>query len=293
MLTGEGDSGVKDGLLGGMAEQAREAAVSAPFVDGSPTTSVRAGAAGVTRTSRKRTLRRSVALLRAFRREQSDPDCFYGMLAADAVSLLGERLPLVGALVLDVGGGAGYLSGALRAAGAACCMIDPSLEELTWRGTAPENAVLGDGYELPCRTGGADLVVCSNMLEHVARPFAVIDELARVTRPGGHVWISFTNWYGPWGGHETSPWHYFGPDRAARRYVRRHGTPPKNRVGETMFPMHVGTTLGYVRDHPALEVLDALPRYHPEFARRVVAIPGARELLTWNLEILARRHERP
>jgi SAM-dependent methyltransferase len=186
MLTGEGGSGVQDGLLDGLAEQAREAAVPAPFVHGSPVTSALAATARATGTRRQRTLRRSVALLRAFRREQSDPDTFYGMLAADAVSLLGERVPLVGSLVLDVGAGAGYLSGALRTAGASCCMIDPGLAELTWRGTVPENAVLGDGYRLPCRTGGADLVVCSNMLEHVARPFAVIDELARVARPGGH-----------------------------------------------------------------------------------------------------------
>jgi len=230
MLTGERPSGAEEGLPGGLAERSISGLDTAPGADGSPA-EIRPAEPVRRRAHGRRTLLRSLSLLRAFRLEQTDPDGFYGMLAADAVSLLGERIPLAGARVVDVGCGAGYLSGALRAAGAGCCMIDPSLEELTWRGTPPDAAVLGDGSMLPCRTGSADLVVCSNMLEHVARPFAVIGELARVVRPGGHVWISFTNWYGPWGGHETSPWHYLGAERAARRYERRHGSPRRTGSG--------------------------------------------------------------
>ncbi|MGO9557704.1 MAG: class I SAM-dependent methyltransferase [Acidimicrobiales bacterium] len=239
-----------------------------------------------------RTLERSVRLLRAFRQEQTDPDLFYEAIAADAAALLGRRIALEGARVLDIGCGAGYLGKAFRERGSVCFMVDPDCAELSWRGAAPEGAVLGDGYQLPFRSGSSDLVVSSNMLEHVARPFEVIDEMARVVRPGGHVWISFTNWYGPWGGHETAPWHYLGADRAAQRYERRRGRPPKNRLGETMFAIHVGPTLRYLSCHPALEVVDALPRYHPSLARGIVRLPGVRELMTWNLEVLARRQDR-
>src|SRR5687768_9153738 len=51
-------------------------------------------------------LARSIRLFRAFRLEQSDPDFFYRMLAADAVGQLRTYTDLAGAVVLDVGGGA-------------------------------------------------------------------------------------------------------------------------------------------------------------------------------------------
>lgn len=239
--------------------------------------------------SQKRTLRRSVKLLRAFRSEQSDPDRFYELIASDAAALVGERINLPRSRVVDIGGGAGYFTKAFRAAGAECFVAEPDAAELSWRGTTPSGAVIGDGYSLPFRTGSADLVLSSNVLEHVRAPYRMIDELARVARPGGYVWVSFTNWYSPWGGHETSPWHYLGGERAVERYERRHGRAPKNRFGESLFPVHVGKTLRFVQRHPLLEVVEAAPRYHPGFARGVVRVPGVRELVTWNLELLLRR----
>jgi SAM-dependent methyltransferase len=245
------------------------------------------GAAGA-RASR--TLGRSVELLRAFRLEQSDPDRFYDLLAADAVSQLGRVTDLHGATVLDVGGGAGYLSKAARRAGAVCTLVEPDPAELGWRGEVAAGAVLGDGGRLPLRDGCADLALCSNVLEHTERPAALCDELVRVVRPGcGLVWISFTNWYSPWGGHETSPWHYAGGGYALRRYRRRHAAEPKNRYGTSLFALHVGATLRWAHGRDDLEVLDAGARYHPWWARRVVLVPGLREVATWNLELLLRR----
>jgi SAM-dependent methyltransferase len=239
--------------------------------------------------STRRTIRRSVRLLGAFRLEQSDPDHFYGLLADDAAELIGERVPLTGALVLDVGGGAGYLAKAFRERGAHCFVAEPDTTELSWRGPRPDGAVIGDGYALPIRTAAVDLVASSNVLEHVASPHEMLVELARVTRPGGHLWVSFTNWYSPWGGHEVSPWHYVGAERALARYRRRYGRTPKNVLGTNLFKVHVGKTLAFVRSSPLFEVLDVGPRYHPAFARRVVSVPALREVVTWNLELLLRR----
>ncbi|MDA8039874.1 MAG: class I SAM-dependent methyltransferase [Actinomycetota bacterium] len=241
----------------------------------------------------RRTLRRSAKLLKAFRLEQSDPDCFYDLIARDAAERVGERVRLSGALVLDVGGGAGYLAKAFRAAGSTCVVVEPDLTELSWRGARPDGAVIGDGYRLPFRSGRADLVLSSNVLEHVQRPYRMLDELARVTRPGGFVWVSFTNWYSPWGGHEISPWHYLGAERALARYRRRYGRSPKNLLGTNLFKVHVGETLRHVGSSPLFEVVDAGPRYHPAFARGVVRVPGLREVVTWNLELLLRRSRVP
>lgn len=254
------------------------------------------GAAGAERTGRadaRRTIARSVALLRDFRIEQQDPDRFYELLSADATAMLSRRVRLPGAVVVDVGGGAGYLTRALRAAGARCVLVDADLEELWWRGAPPAGTVLADARHLPFPTASVDLVVSSNVLEHVAQPFAMVDEMARVVRPGGFVWASFTNWFGPWGGHETSPWHYLGGERARRRYEERTGKPPKNVFGESLFPLHVGQVMRRLSSHPVLEIVDARPRYLPDFARALVRVPILREVVTWNLEVLARRRHGP
>jgi SAM-dependent methyltransferase len=115
------------------------------------------------------------------------------------------------------------------------------------------------------------------------------EEMVRVTRPGGVVYISFTNWLSPWGGHETSPWHYLGGDRAARRYERRHGHPPKNRYGQSLYAVSVTAALGWARSCREVEVLDALPRYHPRWAGGIVHVPGVREVATWNLVLVLRK----
>ncbi|MGC8471196.1 MAG: class I SAM-dependent methyltransferase [Acidimicrobiales bacterium] len=250
---------------------------------------VRPAGKGSTTQWTGRSLGRSLRLLSAFRAEQRDPDGFYDVVSADAVAFLGRRVRLAGALTLDVGGGAGYLTRALRAAGARCVLVDSDLEELSWRGPPMAASVVADGGALPVPSGAADLVVCSNVLEHVAEPFALVDEMARVLRSGGHLWLSFTSWYGPWGGHETSPWHYLGGERARRRYVARSGHDPKNVFGESLFALRVGPTLRRLAAHPLLHVVDARPRYLPELARGVVHIPLLRELVTWNVEVLAQK----
>ncbi len=239
----------------------------------------------------RRTARRSLQLLRSFRLEQRDPDAFYGLLAADTIALLGRTVRLEGALTLDVGGGAGYLTRALRAAGARCVLVEAQLQELSWRGPPVRGCLLADGRALPVVSESVDLVVCSNVLEHVPEPFALVEEMARVLRPGGHLWLSFTNWYGPWGGHETSPWHYLGGEHARRRYVAREGRQPKNVFGRSLFPLHVGPTLRGLSSRHDLRVVEARPRYLPELARGILRVPVLREVLTWNLEVLARKPE--
>jgi hypothetical protein len=119
------------------------------------------------------------------------------------------------------------------------------------------------------------------------------DEMVRVTRPGGIVYLSFTNWLSPWGGHETSPWHYLGGDRAARRYHRRHGTPPKNRFGETLHPVSIAAALTWAKHRPDVTLIDALPRYYPDWSKPLVAIPALREIATWNLVLILRKRPTP
>nr|WP_199702362.1 class I SAM-dependent methyltransferase [Jiangella rhizosphaerae] len=235
------------------------------------------------------TLSRSVRLFRAFLAEQRDPDHFYGVLAADSVAQLSDYADLRGALVLDVGGGPGYFRDAFRRAGARYVSVDSDLGELSARGRPEPGTVMGSGMALPIRDAAADVCYSSNVLEHVPDPWAMAEEMLRVTRPGGVVFLSFTVWLSPWGGHETAPWHYLGGEAAARRYARRHGRDPKNRYGTSLFPVSVSDALLWARNTPHGQLLDAFPRYHPWWARGVVRVPGLRELATWNLAVVLRR----
>jgi SAM-dependent methyltransferase len=237
------------------------------------------------------TLRRSVRLLKAFRVEQTDPAHFYTVLADDSVRQLHQWTGLEGRLLLDVGGGPGYFADAFRAAGARYVGVDSDLGELGARSVPERGSVLGSGLDLPVRDGVADITYSSNVLEHVAQPERLVEEMLRVTRPGGLAVVSYMLWLGPHGGHETSPWHYLGGHRAARRYERVHGRPPKNRFGESLFPISAARMLRWARRQQAADVVALQPRYHPWWAHWVVRVPGLREVATWNLMMVLRKRD--
>jgi SAM-dependent methyltransferase len=230
-----------------------------------------------------------VRLFRAFRLEQTQPDVFYGALAQDAVGQLSEYDSLAGSTILDVGGGPGYFRTAFEGAGAEYYALDADVGELAGLGEIAPRTVIGSGMQLPFADATFDVCYSSNVLEHVVAPWQMADEMVRVTRPGGVVFCSYTVWLGPWGGHETAPWHYLGGDRARRRYRRRHGREPKNRFGESLFPVTVKAGLGWAGRQQGADVLDVVPRYHPRFARWLVRVPLLREVVTWNLVVVLRR----
>ena len=239
--------------------------------------------------ARPASLSRSVRLFRAFLREQSDPDHFYGVLAADSVGQLASHVALDGATVLDVGGGPGYFADAFRGAGATYVGLEPDAGELVARGEPEPGTLRASGEALPVRSGVVDVCYSSNVLEHVASPWTMAAEMVRVTRPGGTVYLSFTPWLSPWGGHETARWHYLGGSRARRRYRRQHGREPKNRFGESLFAVRAGAALRWARTCPDADLVAAYPRYHPWWAGWVIRLPGLRELIAWNQVLVLRR----
>ena len=234
-------------------------------------------------------IRRSLRLLQGFRTQYEDPDGFYTMLADDTVSFVGEYEPIAGRRVIDVGGGQGYFARSFRRAGAESTFVEPFWDELKDEGRKLGYGIIGDGTNLPCGDSTFDISHSSNVLEHVTDPTGFIDEMIRVIRPGGLVFLAFTNWFSPFGGHETSPWHYLGGERAVARYERKKGRSPKNLYGTSLFRLDIAEVLSWVSDRKDAELVDTLPRYYPRWTRPLVAIPGIREVLTWNLVIVLRR----
>jgi arabinofuranan 3-O-arabinosyltransferase len=237
-------------------------------------------------------LGRSVRLFRTFLVEQTDPDRFYSLLAEDSVSQLTAYADLNGARVLDVGGGPGYFASEFEKAGASYHGLDPAVGDFAAAGAKVSGMVRGSGTALPIRTGVLDVCYSSNVLEHVSEPEKMLDEMVRVTRPGGIVFVSFTPWFSPHGGHETGPWHLLGGERARRRYLRKFGREPKNRYMETLFPVSAARMMRWTRAARragAVTVVDVIPRYHPWWAQWVASVPVLREFATWNFTVVLRR----
>lgn len=234
-------------------------------------------------------LRRSVRLFGDFRVEQTDPARFYGALAEDSVAQLSRYASLDGAVLLDVGGGPGYFRDAFSRAGATYFALDADVGELAGLGQIAAGTVVGSGMCLPFADASVDVCYSSNVLEHVPDPWLMADEMLRVTRPGGVVFVSYTVWHGPWGGHETSPWHLLGGMRARRRYRRTHGHEPKNRFGESLFAVTVRDGVAWASRQDAGDVLAVVPRYNPRWSHWLTRVPVLRELVTWNLVVVLRK----
>ena len=217
------------------------------------------------------------------------------MLAADSARQLGEHVRLDGATVLDVGGGRGTSPTPSGAPARSPLGLEPDAGEMVARGEPQPGTVRGSGEALPVRTAAVDVCYSSNVLEHVRSPWQMTSEMVRVTRPGGTVFLSFTPWWSPHGGHETGPWHYLGGHRARRRYRRRNGQGAEQ-FGESLFRVSVGEALrwahlpgrGGPRDVPAVPpVVGRLAGAGPGTARDRVLESRRRDAaeMTWGTPV--------
>jgi SAM-dependent methyltransferase len=94
---------------------------------------------------------------------------------------------------LDAGCGTGALAFALAPFVADVVGVDTDAAYLeAARGAAPANVrfVEGDVMSLPFEYAEFDLSCCHRVLHHVRRPELAVSELARVTRPGGKLFLA-------------------------------------------------------------------------------------------------------
>lgn len=126
-----------------------------------------------------------------------------------------------GEMILDSGCGGGYLLAELR--DCRCFGIDISDVAIAEARRAAPAALLAlaQGERLPFAGGVFDQVVCLGNLEHFLDPATGARELARVSRPGGRIWILLPNSY-----YSGDLWRVirtgYGPDH--HQPVERFGT---------------------------------------------------------------------
>ncbi len=103
--------------------------------------------------------------------------------------------------ILDIGCGGGFLTNALAEAGHTVSGIDLSIESLRIAAetdaTGTVNYSKADAYDLCFEKQSFDVVCAMDLLEHVGKPEKVIQEAARVLRPGGQFFFhTFNrNWF--------------------------------------------------------------------------------------------------
>jgi 2-polyprenyl-6-hydroxyphenyl methylase/3-demethylubiquinone-9 3-methyltransferase len=101
---------------------------------------------------------------------------------------------LTGRSVLDVGCGSGRFSARAAARGARVTALDIGVRLLQrTRQRCPARPVAADACLLPFRSGSFDVVIASECIEHTTDPLHAVEEIHRVTRPGGRFLITVPN----------------------------------------------------------------------------------------------------
>lgn len=99
-----------------------------------------------------------------------------------------------GRTVFDLGCGGGFLAVPLAQRGARVVGVDLARRALgAARRQLPDGTfagVVGDLAAPPLRPGTADVVLLSDVLEHVADPAGVVAAAAELLRPGGHLFAN-------------------------------------------------------------------------------------------------------
>lgn len=220
-------------------------------------------------------------LLRYFRRGPDEE--FYRLQAVDTVQWL-KRVGLAapGSTALDIGCGHGVLGRELERIGVSVSYADR--ENLLLDKSKSFHFIdLDEGSytSLP----PADLVLCSNVLEHLANPDLFFSNLHYLAPRGGHIYLSWTNWLSPFGGHDWAPFHYLGARLGPKIFQIVTRRKAGHVVGRHLFKTYIGRTIRAIRSNPQLRVCRLVPRYYSEIAP-LAYLPLIREFLCWNCAVL-------
>ena len=214
---------------------------------------------------------------------------FYAMQAKDAIEWMGTHGIdfSLGPRVLDLGCGHGVFGASLKQAGCVVSFADISCQLNSDLEGEPFLAIDLDQGDLS-GLGQYPLIVCSNVFEHLARPRHFIENIAHALEPEGMLYLSWTNWLSPWGGHDFSPFHYLGPNWGPRSFDRLIGKQRIHEPFKTLYPTYIGQTLSWIERQEGLKVIHCVPRYYPELSW-ITRLPILREFLTWNTAMLIQR----
>jgi SAM-dependent methyltransferase len=238
----------------------------------------------------------------ARRRLRSEQDyrafqSFQSALLSDYLERFG--IELAGQRVLDVGSGIGGYSLDMAKRGAQVLSLD--LVQPARALGSDDQLLVADALAIPLCQESIDLVFCASLIEHTHRPALLLSEIQRVLKEGGFCYLSFPPFFSPLGGHEFSPWHYFGEDWALRLSRRQSRFPawvgaiyqvptsPRS-LSESfqtwgIYKMTIARAKHLIAE-TRLQIVNLSTRYLPVSA---VRWPILGEVLTWHAQFLLRK----
>lgn len=241
-----------------------------------------------------RGLLRTFALLRAQMNRRRNPALFEKVRNADTINQLVGSAPLYNRRVLQLSNLPQSVAVILEQRGARVTSIyratPPSQRgyaprELDSETSTPRYTVL----TIPARDRSFDLVHATNVLSSVPDPIPLLNEMIRVTQPGGSIVIHNATWWSWWGGFETSPWHLISGALARRRYVRKHQRQPDNAFGFTLFRYRIKDIMDYIAADERVVVVSAGPYWLPSYFGWILNVPVLREIATVTLSVRLER----
>lgn len=166
----------------------------------------------------------------------------FGIVKGKIERLLGDDIDRTSLHVLDVGCGAGTQAQMWATDGYRVSAIDINgpLVELG-RQRAAEAGLdiafeVGSADQLPFADASFDVCLVPELLEHVRDWESCLNELERVTRPGGILYLSTTNYLCPRQEEYTLPMYSWYPPPLKRRYERLAVTTRPEIVNHATFP---------------------------------------------------------
>jgi ubiquinone/menaquinone biosynthesis C-methylase UbiE len=151
------------------------------------------------------------------------------MKAAKILAVLKHFLgrdDLSGLVALDIGCSTGFIADELSRAGATVTGLDidePGLERARTRFGSAISFVNAGGESIPKPDQSVDVVVFNHIYEHVVDADAVMNDIRRVLKPDGVVYLGLGNRLGIVEPHYKLPFLSWLPKPAADRYIRAAG----------------------------------------------------------------------
>jgi 2-polyprenyl-6-hydroxyphenyl methylase/3-demethylubiquinone-9 3-methyltransferase len=169
--------------------------------------------------------------------------------------------------VIDVGCGAGTQALIWAEQGHRVKGVDvsaPLVEVARQRSTSSGKSAqfeVGDAQNLPAAGASADVVLLSELLEHIAPWQAVLDEATRVLRPGGLLYVSTTNKLCPIQEEFDLPGYSWYPNALKRRCEQMAVTTHPHWVQHASYPAVNWFSFYQLRDWLRERNCDALDRF--------------------------------
>lgn len=202
-------------------------------------------------------------------------------------------------MLLDVGSGIGGYDSAFFEEGAKVYTLDLDLPLVS----KPSNHhVMGNALKLPYPKNSFDIVICSSLIEHVQSPELLLQEILRVIKQNGFLYLSFPPFYSPVGGHHFSPFHLLGDKVAVRLFMmrkKRHLNAWLRQRGVIENPKSINdffqtwglyklsiSKVEKILESLPVKIIDVSTRWMPI---NTTKIPFIREFITWHVQFLAQK----